>query len=76
MKGRARFRSLAAYVKARLDTEPRLTQERIAADLGVSPSALSHYLAKRRTPQARTALRIAKVARVPVEALLSLEQAS
>jgi transcriptional regulator with XRE-family HTH domain len=68
--GRTRFRTLQDYVEHRLDTEPRLTHEQIAADLDISPSSLSLYLSRKRRPGADAALRIAERAGVPIESLL------
>lgn len=67
---RPRFSSLSDYVKHRLDTEPRLTHEKIAEDLGITPSALSTYLNGRRTPKNETALQIAERASVELASLL------
>lgn len=69
-KGRARFKNLRAYVERRLNTEPRLTKQKIASDLGVSPSALTLYLKGERIPQPAIALRIAAKAGVDLASLL------
>jgi transcriptional regulator with XRE-family HTH domain len=67
---RSRFKTLRAYVEA----QPRLkSQNDIARELGISPSALSSYLSGVRMPGREVALRISAKCGIPLENLLTPE---
>lgn len=67
MKGRSRFKTLRDYVNAQPRTK---TQNEIAKELGIAPSALSQYLNGVRTPSKEIALRLSDEIGIPLENLL------
>jgi transcriptional regulator with XRE-family HTH domain len=70
MKHRSRFKTLRDYVNAQPRTK---SQNEIAEDLGISPSALSLYLNGHRIPAREIALRLSRQCGVPLESLLDPE---
>lgn len=74
MNKRSRFKTLRQFV----DAQPRSkSQNDIAADLGISPSALSSYLSGARVPSREVAFRLTKLTGVSLESLLGgMAQAS
>lgn len=60
-----KYASLNAFFEA-----TRLTQAELAAQVGVTHSAISHYVRGRRIPQPAVALKLSAVCRVPLATLL------
>lgn len=66
------FKSLREYV----DAQPRtMTQGDIARALGLTESALSLYLSRKRFPSRQTAIELSKRTGIPFTSLMGLEEA-
>lgn len=70
-KSKAGFRDLQDFFK-----KTGTTQEDLALRLGVTPSYVSMIANRHRQPSLRTALRIVKIARVPLETLVASADAA